>query len=187
VGLVNQRKGWRILAEAAERAKSRNLPVRVLLAGSGPGEEVRAANDWCTRFGNGSRYLGLVRDTAPVFAQADAMVLASNHHEGMPMSIIEAFSARVPVIATRVGGIPYMIEDGVQGYLVDRCSEAICDAIHRLATDIGLHASMSRAARRQFVEQFSASKMGRAYERVYALALAPSKTAEARYPGCATI
>jgi len=178
VGLVNEGKGWRILFEAAEQARARGLLVRVLIAGSGPAEEVRAANEWCMRFGSGSRHLGFVRDTTSVFAQADALVLASNHHEGMPMSIIEALSAGVPVIATRVGGIPYMIEDGVHGYLVDRSSDAICDRIHRLATDGKIHVDMSRAARRQYLEQFSASKMGRAYERVYDMAQVPHAIAE---------
>jgi glycosyltransferase involved in cell wall biosynthesis len=68
-----------------------------------------------------------------VFAQADIFVLPS-HGEGMPIGILEAMAASLPVVATRVGGIPDMITDGQEGYLVDPGDhEGLARAISRLA------------------------------------------------------
>jgi glycosyltransferase involved in cell wall biosynthesis len=70
-----------------------------------------------------------------IFARADIFVLPS-YGEGMPIGILEAMAASLPVVATRVGGIPDMITDGQEGYLIDPGDhEGLARAISRLAQE----------------------------------------------------
>jgi glycosyltransferase involved in cell wall biosynthesis len=62
-------------------------------------------------------FLGLRADVPEILAASDIFALAS-HWEGSPLTVLEAMTARLPVIATAVGGVPEQVEDGVTGILV---------------------------------------------------------------------
>lgn len=87
--------------------------------------------------------------------QADVLVLPTWHPtEAQPLTILEALASGTPVITTRQGGIPTMIDQGVEGFFVPcRAPGAIADAVERLM-DPTLWARMSRAARARFDTQF---------------------------------
>lgn len=70
-----------------------------------------------------------------VYQDSDAFVLPSYHEGGVPYVLIEALACAVPVVATRVGGIPAALEDGRRALLVDRSPVAIADAIERILLD----------------------------------------------------
>ena len=79
--------------------------------------------------------LGYRPDAPRLTAAADLFVLAS-HHEGIPVAVMEALAAGVPVVATRVGGLAEAIDDGTSGRLVPvRRPELLADAIVELAAD----------------------------------------------------
>jgi glycosyltransferase involved in cell wall biosynthesis/serine acetyltransferase len=105
------------------------------------------------------RFLGRRNDVPLVLACCDLSVLAS-WAEGLPNSVLEAMAAGLPVVATRVGGTPEIIEDEVSGLLVPpRNSHALAQAILRLLRDPNLAQALARAARERAQLQFSFERL----------------------------
>jgi glycosyltransferase involved in cell wall biosynthesis len=89
-----------------------------------------------------------------VFACADVLILPS-HHEGMPMSIIEAMAAGLPVVATSVGGIVDQVVDGQTGFLVQpQDAKHLSVVLAKLIGDQALRNQMGAAGREKAVEQY---------------------------------
>lgn len=107
----------------------------LLLAGDGTLRHDAAKHAEALRMGNRVRFLGTQSDVAPILAAADLFVLASLW-EGTPMAVMEASAAGLPVVATKVGGLPDVVEDGVSGILVAPGDmEALAAAMRTLAED----------------------------------------------------
>lgn len=111
------------------------------------------------------RFLGNQQNVYPYLHAADIFLLPS-HFEGMPMTIIEAMGTGLPVVATRVGGVPDMFTDGKSGILTSEAPEVVAEALIRLAEDGMLRERMGRNA---LVEsgRFSSQTMAEHYARVY--------------------
>lgn len=109
--------------------------------------------------------LGLKDNVFPYFQKADIFVLPSIY-EGIPMTLIEAMGSGLPVIASRVGGIPDMIADGKEGLLCEPFAHSIADKIERMIADKDLRISCAINARNK-AHYFSAKTMGEEYERLY--------------------
>ncbi len=93
----------------------------------------------------GSRLLGYRDDTTRLIAAADLFVLAS-HHEGLPVTVMEALTLGVPVVATAVGGLPEAVATEVNGILVPPGdASALADAIQR-ALEPATHARLVEGA-----------------------------------------
>ncbi|TVQ38235.1 MAG: glycosyltransferase family 1 protein [Spirochaetaceae bacterium] len=91
-------------------------------------------------------FLGHRRDIAALLCTTDIYCLVSNW-EGLPRSIIEAMRAALPVVATDVGGVAELVQDGRTGYLVEPRNPAqLCDRLHRLLSDAPLRRSLGHAA-----------------------------------------
>ncbi len=136
----------------------RDVPEPAVLLVAGPGS-VDAGSDRV-------RVLGERSDVARLLAAADAYVLASDS-EGMPMAVLEAMSAGVPVVATAVGG------------LVDGCAGAarlvppgdvgaLAAALTSLLSSPGARAALAAAGRARVAERFSVDAMRAAYDTAYA-------------------
>lgn len=104
-------------------------------------------------------FLGERSDVAELLTQADLFVLLS-HWESLPISIIEAMRAGLPVIASNVGGITELVDDGISGRVVaaGNISEAAA-ALYPLITDPALRQSMSQQSQLKFAQQFTADLM----------------------------
>ncbi len=109
--------------------------------------------------------LGLKDNVFPYFQQADIFVLPSIY-EGIPMTLIEAMGSGLPIIASRVGGIPDMIADGKEGLLCDPVAHSIAEKIKKMITDKELRKTCAQEARNK-AHYFSAKTMGEEYERLY--------------------
>jgi glycosyltransferase involved in cell wall biosynthesis len=111
--------------------------------------------------------LGFRADVTRLLAAAD-LVLLSSVSEGIPLSLIEGMAAGLPVLATRVGGIPEVVEDGRTGQLVAASDdEAMAQQILRLAEDPVLREQMGQAGRQRANELFSEARMVAQYDRAY--------------------
>jgi L-malate glycosyltransferase len=112
-------------------------------------------------------YAGERLDIVDVLSQADAFLLPSAT-ESFGLAALEAMACEVPVVASRVGGIPEVIDDGVSGFLhAPDDLEAMAADLLRLIRDRALHARMAQAARRAAVERFSAPRIVPMYEAAY--------------------
>jgi glycosyltransferase involved in cell wall biosynthesis len=104
-------------------------------------------------------FLGYQEDVAPFYAAFDAMVLPSGN-EGTPVSAIEALAAGCPVVASRVGGVPDVVEDGVDGFLVEPGDvEGMAERLARLAADSALRTRMGAAGRARVLPRYAVARL----------------------------
>lgn len=90
--------------------------MRFVAAGQGPDEEMLHSLHRDLGLDDRVRFLGYVPDAARLIAAADVFVLASVH-KGLPVAVMEALALGVPIVATRAGGVPELVEDGTNGAL----------------------------------------------------------------------
>lgn len=153
------------LLAAARAVLDDGPPIRFAAAGHGPLEaEVRAEH---ARLGLGDRFslLGHRDDAIRLLAGADLFVLASGH-EGLPVAVMEAFALGVPVVATRVGGLPEVVTDGVDGLLVPPGDPAALAAAIRRASGPDERARLAAGAAAAG-DRFAAAPAVRRIEAVY--------------------
>jgi hypothetical protein len=99
---------------------------------------------------------------------AAGLLVYLTQSEGLGSAILFAMAHALPVIASRVGGIPEIVEDGATGILVDNHAEAVAAAIHRLRNDPDLARRMGAEGRRRVLERFTFDHMVEGALRVYA-------------------
>jgi glycosyltransferase involved in cell wall biosynthesis len=159
-------KGHRDLLRALVRVPGH----RLWLAGDGP---LRAPlTRECESLGLTPRvqFLGFRTDIFPLLHAADLFALATES-EGLGSSILEAMAAGLPVVATRVGGVPEIVEEGKTGVLVPAADpDALGEALARIAPDRVLRERMGGCGR-QRAQLFSAGRMAESIEGVYRQAL----------------
>ncbi len=112
-------------------------------------------------------FLGQRTDIPEVLADSDIFVLAS-YWEGMPGAIMEAMASRLPVVATRVGGIPELVIDGETGFLVPPNNrKALAIALGRLMRDTRLRYQMGQAGYQRIIKYFRLEDKVREQEELY--------------------
>ena len=147
VANLRPQKGYDVLLEAARTIADRGLPVRIAAVGRGPLSTTLHTRHVDLGLGDRFQFLGQRDDVLRLLAGADAFVLASLH-EGLPVALMEATSVGLPIVATSVGGVPQILEDGVDGLLVPPGDpDALVGAMTRLALDPGLRDRLGRRAK----------------------------------------
>lgn len=112
-------------------------------------------------------FLGLRRDIPDVLGASDVFTLSSDW-EGNPLSVIEAMAAGLPIVSTAVGGVPELLQDGKEGFIVEPGGvEHLAEAMMLLLKNAGLRRAMGTAASTRAKEKFDVSAMVRAYEELY--------------------
>jgi glycosyltransferase involved in cell wall biosynthesis len=102
------------------------------------------------------RYIGYVKDVENVYHTADIIVVPSRWQEPLGLINLEAGACRKPVVATRVGGIPEVVEDGVNGYLVEPGDvDALRERVAALIADPSLRTRMGEAGRARVEQDFT--------------------------------
>lgn len=118
------------------------------------------------------RFLGYVEETPKLLAVMDIFLLPS-HWEGLPAAIVEAMHAELPIIATRVGGIPELVRHEEEALLIEpRNPCQIAEAVCRLASDRELAQRLAAAAKARARNEFSIEAMVRKTEQIFAELLA---------------
>jgi glycosyltransferase involved in cell wall biosynthesis len=112
-------------------------------------------------------FLGYQEDVAPYYAAFDALVLPSSN-EGTPVSAIEALAAGRPVVATRVGGVPDVVREGEDGFLVEAGdTEQLAERLVRLARDPQLRERMGEQGRERVLPRYAVDRLVDDVDRLY--------------------
>jgi glycosyltransferase involved in cell wall biosynthesis len=162
VGRLKEPKDFAgLIAALGEVAAS----YRAVVVGDGPDRP--ALERAIAETGAAVELLGERDDVAAQLAASDVFVLASRS-EGMPISILEAMAAGLPVVASAVGGVPELVEDGVTGLLVPPGdAAALAAALERVLGDPALRARLGAAARARAEERFDVEAFRRAHLELY--------------------
>jgi glycosyltransferase involved in cell wall biosynthesis len=165
--ILEHRKGVDVLLDACARIPA---PVRVEIFGDG---SLRAELEaQATSLGVDARFHGRVDDVRARLEGLDVFVLPSRD-ENLPMALLEAMAAAVAPVATRVGGVPELVVDGVSGLLVAvDDADALAAAIASLAHDPARREQLARQAAQRVAEEFEAEALGRRMAALYADAVA---------------
>lgn len=163
-------------------AKARQSAPQLFLLVVGDGKE-RARLEELARglaIDHAVRFTGYRRDMVDVAAATDFAVLASRT-EGTPVALIEAAAAGRPAVATRVGGVAEVVEDGTTGLLVPAADvDAFAGALVRLANESRLRREMGRRAREKVFREFSAERLLSDIDALYRELVARARSRSAR-------
>ena len=157
-------KGHGHLLEAAERLVTRGIPFELWLAGEGPERAAierriaeRGLDEPVRLLGTvpHAELLGMYRD-----GRVDCVVLPSLH-EGLSVALVEAMAYGVPVIATGVGGVPELLEDGAGVLVPPGDADALTDALTRVLGSAALRAELAHAGRQRVESEFEVHAIAR--------------------------
>ena len=167
VGSFKPAKNHRLLIEAFGEAVGKLPNLKLFLVGDG---ELRPDIEKLVgekSLGQNIRFLGLRNDIPELLAACDVFILSSDY-EGFGLVIAEAMAAGRPVIATAVGGVPELVEDGVTGLLVSpQDIQALSKAMVRLADDPSLRETMGKRGQKRALERFDINIIAKQYEKLY--------------------
>jgi glycosyltransferase involved in cell wall biosynthesis len=168
VARLEPEKGHETLIDAWPYVLRRVPDAYLLVVGEGSQRDALAARASANRVAHRVVFTGRRDDVPALTAALDVAVLPS-HREAQGLSILEAMALSRPVVASDVGGIPEMIEDGVTGLLVPHDQpEQLAAAIVRLLTDHALADTIARAGHDLVHDRFCIELMVRAVEEIYA-------------------
>lgn len=113
------------------------------------------------------------RDDVPELLSSSSVFVLSSSSEALPVSVLEAMAAGLPVVATRVGGVPELVVDGETGFLVPPSdAAALAAALQRLLDDPELRARLGAAGRARAEEHFALDSFVEGHLDLYRRALA---------------
>lgn len=168
IGGLTRQKGVNYLLEAAKFIKTQGKNFSVVVIGDGPEKQNLENYTGKLDIKNIVRFWGYKEDAAKYIKLFDVLVLPSIR-EGMPNVILEAMVCGVPVVATKVGGVPEIVEDGKSGFFVEpRNPKDLAEKILKiLDMSEGERREMGEHGRKIVKEKFSIEKMVKEYENLY--------------------
>lgn len=167
VGRLEPEKGVGCLIDAMSLVRRRHPTAVLIVAGTGSLEQ--SLKEKSLSVGPGAvTFTGFAGDVASLYARVHVLVLPSLY-EGLPLSLLEGMAAGRPVVATAVGGIPEVVREGVNGFLVPPDDpRALAEKIEQLLHDPEGRAAMGKAARETVLRHFTADRMIAETEALYA-------------------
>ena len=149
VANLRAEKGYDVLLETARILADRGLPIRIAAVGRGPLKEELRERHGVLGLGDRFTFLGQRDDVLRLMTGADVFVLAS-HHEGLPVTLMEAMSVGLPVVATAVGGVPQFVAESEEGLLVaPGRPDLLAEALVRICSDSELRRRLADGAKRK--------------------------------------
>jgi glycosyltransferase involved in cell wall biosynthesis len=167
-------KGFEYLIDAIARARNVVPEIRLVFAGDGDLDRELRQRVKDRGLVKEVRFAGMVNrtDIPGYLAAADIVAVPSVHFQGyvdgLPNVALEAMAAGKPLVATRVGGLPQVVRDGENGFLVkERDDKALADAIVTLAHDSALRERMGESGRALIRNSLNWNAVGQSFVRVY--------------------
>jgi glycosyltransferase involved in cell wall biosynthesis len=144
---------------AVRRLRDLGVDALLCMVGDGPDRETVERRAQELGIVRECLFLGYQEDVARFYAAFDALILPSAN-EGTPVSAIEALAGGRPVVATRVGGVPDVVRDGVDGFLVEPGDvDAMADRLARLAADPDLRRRMGEVGASSVRERYAVERL----------------------------
>ncbi len=162
VGQVAEWKGHDDFVESLRGLKTANLSFSALIFGEGGGDYVAALKRKIENYQltDEVRWAGFVKSPREIFPRMDICVVPSRSQDPCPTVAIETAHFGIPVIATRRGGLPEIVQDGETGYLVDAESPVqLAEKLKLLIEDAQLRKQMSRRAKSYSTEHLTRERM----------------------------
>jgi len=173
VGRMKAPKDFRTLIEAL--ALLGELEYEAVLVGDGPDQAELASLARQRGLEPRVRFAGARDDVAEMLDAADCFVLSSRS-ECLPVSILEAMAAGLPVVATGVGGVPELVDDGVSGFLAPPGdASALAAALRRVLADADLRRRLGEAGRREVLGRYDLESYRRGHRELYRSLLQASR------------
>ncbi|MFN8587768.1 MAG: glycosyltransferase [Candidatus Eisenbacteria bacterium] len=182
VGRLEEQKGHAVLFDALAELWRRGLDFSLVVAGDGSLREPLQQRAAALGLDRKIHFVGTLDDAGPLLAASDAVLLPSLW-EGLPLVLLEAMARSRPVLATAVGGVPELIEHGVNGHLVPpNDAAALADALELFHRKTDRAARMGRAGGELVRRDYTWQAVADGFEAVYdeALGLATFAPADAR-------
>jgi glycosyltransferase involved in cell wall biosynthesis len=152
---------------AFKQLRSNGIDACLCMVGDGPDREHLEQRAQELGVIRDTLFLGYQEEVAPFYAAFDALVLPSGN-EGTPVSAIEALAAGRPVVATRVGGVPDVVRDGEDGFLVEAgATDDLADRLTQLARDPDLRERMGKQGRERVVPRYAVDRLVGDVDRLY--------------------
>ena len=171
---LEEQKGIRHLLEAMPAVLARHPGTGLAVAGTGSLETELRAKALELGISDNVRFLGSYPQLTSFYPLLDAFVLPSLW-EGLPLCLLEAMSLALPVVATAVGGVPDLLEDGTNARLVPPAdAAALASALTAMLDDFPKAQRMGEDARRAFEARYDSSVMVKNYLDLYRSALGES-------------
>jgi glycosyltransferase involved in cell wall biosynthesis len=165
VGRLNEVKRQDVLIRAFARLRQQFTDAHLVLVGDGPARGELEKLVWDLNVGAFVHFAGFQPSSGPYLHAMDVFSLTSRS-EGMPQSMLEASVVGVPIVASRVGGIPELVQDGRTGILFELGDEAaLAAAWTKLLTDRNYARSLADAANQRVRQTFSVARMAGDYHR----------------------
>lgn len=167
VGRLSHEKGQDIALDALALARAKGADVMLAFAGDGPDRAALEARANSLGLREHVRFLGHQPSVGTVYRASDMMVMPSRS-EAMPNALLEAMTLSLPAIATRVGGVPEVAQDGESAWIVaPNDPAALADAMSQCTASPGERARRAESAQRIARENHDPSARARRYLRVY--------------------
>lgn len=167
IGRLSAEKGFDLLIRAVDRLIRAGLDVELLIAGEG--EEEPRLRALATELGCGERVhlLGYRANVKELYQAFDVFALSSLR-EGLPNVLLEAMALEVPVLATRIAGVPRLIDGKTSGLLIQPGSvDELTRALERLLGDAELRRRLARSGRETIASRYSFAERMRKIQAVY--------------------
>ena len=164
---LEHQKGLDLLIDAAPLVLQRMPKARFLIVGGGSLEQELRQRAAALGLERQVIVTGYRTDAVDLMQTFDCFVQTS-HFEGMPMALLEAMALSKPIVATAVGGVPEVVEDGVCATLISsRSPQDLTDALVGATADPVVRQRIGDAGRQRYERNFTAASMVSQYERLY--------------------
>lgn len=168
IARLEEEKGHKYAIEAISLIDKEKYDVKLVIVGDGSKRDELESLAKRLQVEDRVTFTGYVKDVKDVVGECDIVILTSTN-EALAIALLEGMAAGRPCIASKVGGVPEVVEDGINGILVKpRNPEAIMQAIIKLYEDPELYVKMGEQSLRIVKEKFDSTKLIKQVEEVYA-------------------
>lgn len=163
---IDELKGWNIIKDAYNLMKDEiRSKVEFYFAGKIAEGSLDDFEKFCQN--ENVNYVGYIEDAKEKFIPYLDVLLLPSRTEGLPMCLLEAMQYNVVIVATNVGGIGEIVEDGVSGFLIERSGDALCDVLEKIINDQLLFSKLKQNLKLSSKKNGSARRMSKEYKMLY--------------------